>query len=451
MYDFGPLAAQNDQTLLSYFHVTRQAKRLTDFSSSLSNLIFVARPGSGKTALLSWLHSLHGSFTPVFLRSDETRFSSGDEKFTLGDYRLLVGAELNVGLISEVVERNAAQARTLRSCRDFLEERWWGSLGRFLANRLSGLSILGVGFSLNPQERREYLREIRQTKKVEMSNELIRQITGERPLALIVDDPELIVGEGLIDVTQENAIRLGAFLSVLSNLHAQGVRVLVFIKEHILQNIRAHYLDFPHFADRIDGLEWTEEDLRTMLNLRVETRLKAKWSDVFTLTPADFQKAVLPFLINGPRDLIELCNLAGKEEGKITKPRLVKSITVLRSDKWHEIAAQYGQQWPRVDQFSRSLVASMARKFPAGVLPPGSVKAEFETQFSQPGSEIHNLRIERWIDRAKFESPPVEERLFLIGCLGYVFEGKRYYPWAGRSLERFRQAESYFISPLFLS
>src|SRR5262249_16351321 len=151
---------------------------------------------------------------------------------------------------------------------------WKQSVGKFFSQNFVGISILGCGFTLKPEDRRSYLQELRRTNRLSAARNILEGMIAKKNVALVLDDPEFIVGEGLDDVTPENARRLGAFLSVLAEVHSIGIRVIVFLKEHILQNIRAHYTDFQHFADRIEGLEWTADDLIQMLQCRVLTRLK---------------------------------------------------------------------------------------------------------------------------------------------------------------------------------
>lgn len=450
MPDFGPLAAQNDDQLLKYFHKTQQAEAMIDFKKPLSSFIFVARPGSGKTALLRWLENEQGNFSALVIRSEETRLFSDDVISNLGDLRVMVEAELTAALISEILVRKLGSSKSQADAQDFLSKRWTKVVGRFFTRKFAGLSILGCGFTLKPEERREYLSEIRNTAKTKEARTLLKNLAKEGNILIAVDDPELIVGRGLIDVTPENAVRLGALLSIVCNLHSMGIRVVVFLKEHILQNLSANYLDFRHFGDRIEGLEWSGNDLLEMLRQRVSKRLGTRWEDVFALSTDALRDQVFPFLINGPRDLLSLCNLAGKEDGKITKGRFDKVIRALRSEKWSELASNYGKQWEKVDQFAQALMSALSTNFAGNLIPPGGIKKFFEAEHANPQSEIFTFRKIAWIDNAKWENPPIEERLFLVGCLGYVYEKAKVYPWRGRSLDSFRLADSHFLSPLFV-
>jgi hypothetical protein len=450
MPDFGPLAAQNDQQLLSYFHKTEQADDVVNFKKPLSSFLFVARPGAGKTALLRWLRDQSGNAVPLVVGPDDTRLFWDDAASNIGDIRVMIGAELGAALISEIVERRLGSAKNLRKAEQFIAKGWLGVVGGFFKRKFSGLSILGCGLSLRGDERRDYLHEIRTTGRSDAARTVLRDFAGNVNILLVIDDPELIVGQGLVDVTRENALRVGAFLSVLADLHASGIRVIVFLKEHIVQNALAYYPDFRHFVDRIDGLEWKSQDLIGMLQERVTKRLHSTWDEIFDLSAEEMEREILPFLVNGPRDLLRICNAAGKLKGKVTKDSLQKVIKTLRSDKWVELSSNYGDQWPKIDLFARAMISAIVAKHPRGKIRSGEINALFEDQHADPSSAIHALRKkESWVDNAKWDEPPIDQRLFLMGCIGYVRDGETIYPWAGRSLDEFRLADSYFVSPLF--
>jgi len=305
MFDFGPLASQNDSALLSYFHATKQASSLVDFSNARSPFILVARPGAGKTALLKWLETFSKDPLTIVFKARTTRLSLGDSMLNVGDIRVMIAAELFAALISEIVERGQLSGKTLKEAKDFLSKGWTKILGGFFRQNFVGLSILGVGFTLKPDERRSYLQEIRRTDRLTAGRAVLESVAAQTKIACVMDDPEEIVSEGLDEITAENARRLGAFLSVLAEVHSLGVRVVVTLKEHILQNMRANYSDFQHFADRIEGLEWTSDDLVRMLERRVSKRLRTTWNNVFEFNQQALRQKLFPLLVNGPRDLLQ--------------------------------------------------------------------------------------------------------------------------------------------------
>jgi len=259
-----------------------------------------------------------------------------------------------------------------------------------------------------------------------------------------------MVTKGFDEVSRDNAMRIGAYLSVLTHLHFLGCQVLSFIKEHVLQSVLGHYPDSSHFEDRIEGIEWTASDLAEMINLRVSKRLKKEWDEVFSIESTRFEKEAFPHLINGPRDLLFICNNAKKKGGKIRSAALKNIIGTLRGNKWNEIQKQFGRQWPSVGEFAQAIIGSIQGRYKNRLVPREEFMSIVRSDFESPSTELHRLKSqEKWINTSYWATPPVDERLFLLGCLGYIREKQRVYPWAGRSLEQFRASAFIFISPLF--
>jgi hypothetical protein len=276
---------------------------------------------------------------------------------------------------------------------------------------------------------------------------LVKKVAKAKNLLLVVDNPEEIVGTGLNDVTPENAVRLGTFLSALHLLNAEGVRVVCFLKEQIVQAVRSNYPDFSHFADQLDGLSWTSEDLRALLSNRVTNRLSSKWQDVFDFKQEEITD-IFRFLSNGPRDLLQLCNLAGNAPGKISKEALLAGVPVVRSDRLKDLSAQY-KQWPSFLQFTREMLDQLDKQHKGNDIPVGDINSIFAQQYSKPKTPIHALRAVDWVDKARWEAPLVDERLFVAGILGYSKGRSKVYPWNGRDTSGFQQADAHFVSPLY--
>jgi len=449
MRSFGPLSAEADADLLSYFHITDQVRELVDFGAPRSRFILIARPGGGKTAIRKWLRAKAGADLTVLLTSEQTRLYLDDEEHpNAGDLRLLISTELLTALVSEAVEREILPARLQAEAKRIVESGWGELTKEFFKRKFGGVSILGCGITLKPAERRRYLQKIRQERHLEHIAGLAKSVAQAKKLLLVVDNPEELVASGLDDLTPDNAVRIGALLSVLGRVQSEGIRVVCFLKEQILQAVRTHYPDYQHFADQVEGLEWSAPDLIAMLESRVTTRLKADWSGVFTIEKDVFPSAVFPFLSNGPRDLLLLCNLAAKREGPIGKTLLLDGVRVLRGERLKDLTSQY-KHWHRFDQFMSAMVTALVEKYGDRPIPRGGINAAFVEQYSRPKTAIHALRGVEWVDKARWEAPPVDERLFVAGCVGYIESGQRVFPWSGRDTTRFQVAESHFVSPLF--
>lgn len=450
MYDFGPVAAQDDPNILSYFHVTDQVAGLVLPDATPHDFVFVARPGAGKTALVKWLQGAKQPRTILFIDPTRTRLVMQQQEANPEDYRIMMRAELFSAVVVEAIHRKVVKEQLGKDCRAFYQKQWFNRIKRQLSEKFEGLSILGYGFSLAPDESRQYLREIRSDGQVEIASELAARLARATPLTVVVDDPESIVGQGLEDVTPDNAKRIGALLSVLGQLHLLGIQVIVFMKEHILQMLQRQYRDYSQFGDRISGLEWTQDDLLKVVELRVQQRLHLRWSDVFTIGEKTFCSLAFPLLVNGPRDLLHVCNNAGKAGTRISKAILARNAHALRPAKWTDIANQYNAQWPAMDRFAKTTCEFIAKTFGTTATDPDKLRSAIAKEFQRSGSPLNALRDpQTWMYTALWETPSIEERLFIVGCLGYVRDGRTIYPWAGRSLEGFRLADKVLLSPLF--
>jgi hypothetical protein len=458
MYDFGPLGAQNDDRLLEYFHITKQTRALVDPNYTPRPFIFVARSGTGKTALQLWLKGKKPGDLAVFISSGDTKLYDPDPRQNPGDLKLLMGVEFFTALISEIDQQRAVQGDLDRRAKEFLRRDWLGELGTLLPARLTGRLILGWGFTLEPSQRQKYLQKIRHENRLPKAASVLRGLAQEVQVFLVFDDPEEIVGEGLDFLTTENAIRLGALLYVLTNLHAIGVRVILFLKEQIFQNVRKHYQDYSQVADRVEGLSWTQDDLISMLEDRIQARFGTTWSDVFAFSKAQMAQQVLPLLVNGPRDLLHLCNTAGSNtDSTITLEDLLRGVDDLREERYDDMGRLY-QQWPNIEQLVRALIRELTTQSDRDDLETNVIRSVFAELFSDPDSEVFELRMrerelptsKKWIDKAMYGAPRIDEILFMIGCFGYVQAGRRVFPWESRDIAQFRRATKHFIAPLFV-
>lgn len=76
----------------------------------------------------------------------------------------------------------------------------------------------------------------------------------------------------------------------------------------------------------------------------------------------------------------------------------------------------------------------------------------FDTLYADPHSRIGDLRRAevKWIDHAAKENPPIPERMFILGCIGYYQKNKKIFPWNGRKISKFNKSAKVFLSPAFL-
>ncbi len=447
---FGNPESRLDKDLLRYFHTTNQISGLIQPKTYPDEFLFVARPGAGKTAFKLWLQKSTQSRKVIVLGAENVRMEI-DPRFNRGDLDLAMSAELAIGLVTEIYTHKLIPKEDLEKIKDTAENiiSW---VKDFSKKRFAGISILGFGFRLHPEQQKEYLEELRRTNKVQLANEALDVIVTRVPVTLVIDNPENIVTVGLMDTTPENAHRTGIFLGSLAELHSnRGVQVIALTKEHILQSVEDHYMDFRHYQDLISSLEWTEADLLQMIKLRIKNRLNLQWEDVFNISEKKFKEAVFPYLINGPRDLIEICNTAGSSGEKISQDLLKLGIETLRKKQWRYVKTSHGTHWPQIEVVASSMVKEIIKKFPENSFTKEEVQQLFKDQLQDSRADLFHLRQkEEWIDSAMWTPPTIDERLFSVGCLGYILEEEIFYPWRSRSLSKFADAETLFVSSLFI-
>jgi hypothetical protein len=399
---------------------------------------------------VEWLAGTTQTRGVVLVGPSTTQLIGAEDDFNLEDNKILIQFELYTGLISEFVLRSVLSVVVEKRCKKYLGAEWSGAVSRFFDQRFQGINILGCGLTLKPAERRQFLGLIKRERKLEKASTLIQQIAADAGPLLVSDDPEAMVTKGGNELDDNNIPRIGAYLSVLTHLHSFGFQVILFMKEHVLQSVSAKYADYSHFEDRIGGLNWEQRDLESLLENRISKRLKKRWNEVFDVSKDQFVEIVFPFLINGPRDLLYICNTAGKSGTLISKSDLQRVIRGLSNRKWTEIRQQFGQQWPNIAEFSKAVIEAI-RESGKQKISHSQFDVIVQEAFEKPRTPLHRLRKETpWINTCIWmDTPSVDERLFAVGCLGYVFDGKEVFPWAGRHLSDFRLSSALFVSPVF--
>ena len=178
MFNFGPEAAQNDTELLSYFHTTQQVKTLINqkISTQDKDCIFAVRPGGGKTALVKWLNSEEHQHNVLVLPTSKTRFITDDSKPNIEDYRNLISAELYAWMISESLEKFKLSEPLREKLKEYFKWSWTEPIKGFFKGKFEGLTILGFGFSLKASDRKSYLKEIREKRKLTLRK--VQDLTG---------------------------------------------------------------------------------------------------------------------------------------------------------------------------------------------------------------------------------------------------------------------------------
>jgi hypothetical protein len=450
MINFGPLAAQDDPDIAKYFHTTGQCAALTKRQAERGEFIFYARPGSGKTALVTKLAATDATSSTVIIRPENTQLATEDDELNAEDHKILIEHELLIAVASELHSRSLLKPPLAGKWTDFFKGKVKKTLGQFFGERFQGISILGCGFTLRPADRRKYLAEIKSSRILTLLRTTLGEILKATKPLVVIDDPEGLVTKGMDEISAENAKRIGAFLSVVSRLHGLGCSTAAFTKEYILQAVLEHYIDSAHFSDGTASIVWEEEDLLHLVDLRVTKRLNSTWEKTLSITQKSMSGQIFPLLINGPRDLLFLLNSAGKRADTLTKEHIIEAVPALRAHRWTDCEKQYGRQWPKISSVCKAVIAAIPLEKRSNSLPKKDFLELLKKEYQKPGTRLLSLRKEvGWVSTAMWSEPTIDERMFLCGCLGCFKDNSKLYPWMGATLAEYRQAPTVFIPPLF--
>ena len=178
--------------------------------------------------------------------------------------------------------------------------------------------------------------------------------------------------------------------------------------------------------------------------------MKIGWDDVFEINQKKFAALVFPNLINGPRDLLFICDKSKNCSGQISKQVLLNSIEILKNSKWNQIKSEFGINWPKIDLFAKNII-DLIHDGKSNFIAKDKMKEIIKSALQDSQSELYKLRNqEDWINGSLNGEPSIEDRLYFIGVIGYKLNNDIYYPWSGRFIDRFHQSSEIFISPLLI-
>lgn len=454
VFNFGPLDAEGDPNLLTYFHQTTQALEIADFANAAARCIYVGRQGSGKTAMTTWLASTGGVGRTILTISPDTHriILEGNDQ-TASDVRFMARLELMV----EVGRRLRANKRltgTLeKSTKSLCEDGWLQALGG-AASLVKGASAFGFGLQLGTADRNHYLGELRKDGRSAKLWKLMQDIAANHNVMVVVDSPEDIIGQGTDTLSVENARRTGAILSALTDLHKTGVRVVCYLREQVYQMVRQEYDNGQQYEDQVDRLRWSSTDLVEMVRKRIQwlKGAQADWASVFEEGADEFIDRVFPLLSSGPRDVIYLLNESARgASARISVGDVMTVAPALKRDRIQNLTAQH-RQWPSVSQVTTEVIDTLVNEHADGQFKRGRAQAIFRRLYTTPNTAVSRLISgEKWIARVQAGSPTIEEVLFTLGMLGFAdrHNAKRF-PWENASIADFNSSTDYFLSPLFL-
>jgi hypothetical protein len=452
--NLGPPAADKDPNLLSYYHATNQVRSLLNAHGSDAPCILVAPPGSGKTALLKWLKGGSHAFDVVSVEAEDFRPLPDDDKLAEPDAELIIRYELSKFVLERWLALNQGQHRadSIRQAYKRSEQSILGWIRNAFNERFSSIQAFGFGLSLNPTERKQYLQELRASEAAKRMEELLQKAaTTTRPLIVAVDNPEQIVARALDATERDSALLTGVLLSVLEGLQTSGVRILALTRDNILASVSS-YADYGHFSYSSTWLTWTSDDLVGVIAARVAKRLRRRWNTTFGLTKQEFAQEVIPWVVDGPRDLILLCNNALQigSDGVADRSSFQHSVEALLEHKLTAVHGHYNTQYPRIREYIEAAAAEVAVNYGDKDIGKRELRACIVNKSRERSSKLFDLKTDQaWIDAMHPRTGQIESLLYDIGVIGVVDANGRRYAWTGRSPDRIQNAERVFLSPLF--
>jgi len=455
----GPPAADNDPDLLSYYYATSQVQSLLKAQVSKAHVsaapcILIAPPGSGKTALFRWLKDGTHAFDVVSVEARYFRPLPEEDKLAEPDVELILHYELSKFVLQRWLKLKPRRpgSESIRQAYKRSEESILGWIGNTLNKRFGGFDAFGFGLALNPPERRQYLQELRASGAADVMGELLlRAATTQRPLIVAVDNPEQIVVQPPDATENDNALLTGVLLSVLEALHTKGVPILALTRDNILASVTS-YGDYGHFSYSSEWLTWTSDDLVGVIADRVDKRLQQPWNATFALTKEEFAQKVIPWVVDGPRDLILLCNTALKigPNGVADLPSFQRSVEAILDHKLTVVEGHYNTQYPHIREYIEEAAAEVAVQHDDEDIGKEDLRRCIVNKSRESSSKLFALkRDQAWIDAMHPRTGRIEGLLYDIGVIGVVDAEGRRYAWTGRSPDRIHSADRVFLSPLF--
>jgi hypothetical protein len=276
---------------------------------------FVGRRGTGKTTIVRFLESTQSRiitirpelFSPSGSPIDVDLFANMNQK----PFRSLLAA-FRRSLQDEVL---FAQLRTtlLESHAEVSERlvREFSEYSDYDFDIRTVHFIAGLTRPLRAQDDATWLTELKIPKAI--AREMPSVLDENRPWTILID-----AIDDNWDGSQQAVYYLTALMHATLEVNSQvpGMRVLIFLRENMFERVRVVDSEFSRLETSVVGLDWTERQLREMVERRINAPLTTKielggptWNAFFEDGP-NAHEAVFGFCQGRPRDVLTYCTLA---------------------------------------------------------------------------------------------------------------------------------------------
>ncbi|WP_201406833.1 P-loop ATPase, Sll1717 family [Mycobacterium intracellulare] len=260
-------------------------------------------------------------------------------------------------------------------------------------------------------------------------DELVTGVTsaleGQRGYILIDDVEDVFPG------IEENPIFLEGVVRSVKDINtlAQGrLHALIFIKHGLWKSWFENPREYDRVKSIIGFLEWDDNSLVSLIGRRIAaihgvnpaTPVEQLWAKEFAWSNGfeAFARQVTKYCVNGPRDMIELCNLAGSAAGGdlITNQHIEESIGDFSEAKFNGLNADYGDLYPGITSF----VERVFRNSKATMKGTELAEQIEATTMADPAAEKDSFYTEKWFtDRTPQRLATL---LYEIGVVGFGTE-----------------------------
>lgn len=320
---------------------------------------FVGRRGTGKTTITRYLEDNHKNV--LVIRPE--LFSPGGPELPLSDFmdakqrpfRSLTAA-FRRSLQDEVMLawRNQAQVlegnthHELRAEFERIEDLDFDLRSLTYIDELTKLLAEGDDVA--------WLREIKVPKQLTkaMAEQHIGSSHGYSVLVDAID--ESWDGSGLA------VIYLAALMHAsieINSFHNGRMRSLVFLRENIFERVRVIDSEFSRLETCVVGLDWTEEQLREMVERRFNAPLIAKFPlggptwDLFFEDGKEAKGLILGYCQNRPRDVITYTGLAldtaqSRNHERIMTADLLSARRRFSDSRFKDLGDEYQENYPQL-------------------------------------------------------------------------------------------------------
>ncbi|MFI7120402.1 P-loop ATPase, Sll1717 family [Amycolatopsis sp. NPDC049868] len=275
---------------------------------------FVGRRGTGKTTIVRYLEEAQTQvisirpelFSPSSSTLEVDLFSDMNQKpfrsLLAAFRRSLQDEALFAWMRSSSCDLNGVSPVLARENNDYSDDDFDVRTVKFIANLTRPLRV---------QDDATWLTEVKVAKNI--ARELTGVLNEQQPWTILID-----AIDDYWDGSQQAVHYLTAMMHAALEINSQvpGVRVLMFLRENMFERVRIVDSEFSRLETGVVGLDWTERQLREMVERRVNAPLTTKlelggktWNAFFE----DGEKAheiVFGFCQGKPRDVLTYCTLA---------------------------------------------------------------------------------------------------------------------------------------------